>query len=762
MVAGLSTLTGVAGLAAAAVLGAGHGYHAAAPHLLAGAAWLPSAGPGEVELLDGSNAEVAARVPVAAATHDFDVVQHGSDAYVVDAVNGMVSRVSGATMTASPPVALVPGATTGVRVFAGDGVLYAVDTVHGLLAVLDPETLALRGTPRPLAVATDPGAAVLDAHGVLWALDTGAGNLTVVRGGESVVRRRVVTAGAGRLLLAGGKPVLVDLATAEASTLDRDGRSTATVRIDLGDDRDPAIGGSPDDARVYPTLRGTVSVCELTVNGCGRAITLTAAADRLGTPVENRGRLFVPEPAHGRVHIVDPVSGHVIRRTVLRPPGDLRLFVHDGMVFFNDPRTWRAGVIREDGSVVTVAKYDKRTSSRATMSPNAPVPTEPAPTPSRSVTSTPRVHVAGENPRRPSSSPPPVTPEVAVQAARPTVMVGEPDELNLIVTPGTPAPQSVIWTFGDEIGAEGPGVAHTWPVPGTYDVEATATFAHGVVVSARTSVQVTDRPTLAVNAPAGGTVTGPGIACPGDCDEPLDGRSGTLGLTAVPAAGFVLAGWSGDCAGTAPECVVDTTTSRTVGVTFKRLPISLIELAPSATWDSGEGPAQAEAVRALGPPGSEPAPPTNPPVLVYAYAQGLIPLNDGSAPAVLELQPSTLYDVKDPLDPWIQGDFALPSPVVSGDQFRSRIAFRVRPEWEGNVTDGDPVPGALFAVEALMPDDHWKQISGYQFRAPEATIHDFNFDLGPAEGATKIRIRIYAGELPGREQFLWIEPSVQG
>ena len=46
-----------------------------------------------------------------------------------------------------------------------------------------------------------------------------------------------------------------------------------------------------------------------------------------------------------------------------------------------------------------------------------------------------------------------------------------------------------------------------------------------------------------------GTITGPGINCPGDCTESYaDGTA--VSLSASPTGGSSFAGWSGDCTGT--------------------------------------------------------------------------------------------------------------------------------------------------------------------------------------------------------------------
>lgn len=78
--------------------------------------------------------------------------------------------------------------------------------------------------------------------------------------------------------------------------------------------------------------------------------------------------------------------------------------------------------------------------------------------------------------------------------------------------------------------------------------------------------------TVGLAGAGNGTVTGPGIACPGTCSRSFaDGTAVTL--TAHAAGGSAFAGWSGACTGTG-ACNVTMSAARSVTASFKRKPPS--------------------------------------------------------------------------------------------------------------------------------------------------------------------------------------------
>ena len=127
--AGIATVAGVTAVLAG---GAHGGYPAERPRLLSGAAWLTTSQTGQLTLLDGSSAEVAAQVQVGAPGDRIDVVQQDSTAYAVNRTTGTIRRVDGATFEATPPVSPLPETREGLQAFAGTDSLYALDSQRGV------------------------------------------------------------------------------------------------------------------------------------------------------------------------------------------------------------------------------------------------------------------------------------------------------------------------------------------------------------------------------------------------------------------------------------------------------------------------------------------------------------------------------------------------------------------------------------------------------------------------------------------------------
>jgi Divergent InlB B-repeat domain/PKD domain len=572
--AGAGAIALAAGTAWAATIG---GYPADRPNLLSGAAWLASAQVGQVSLLDGSTAEVAAQVNVAQPGDRIDVVQQGSTAYVVNRTAGSLRRVDGANFTVGAAARPIPDAADGLIAFAGPRGLYALDAKRGLLAAADPQSLAAAGGTVTLATRFDAGAAVVDGRGRLWVLDSATGDLIWLDGGKRGVRRGAVTAGGGLLVLADDAPVLVDTVARRAEVLDpASAKVRASMTLDLRPGEPVAVSGSPHADRLYlANARGVLTVCELTSADCSTAIPLGPDTSDLGAPVETGGRVFVPDYTTGEVWIVDLQQHRVVARPqVLLPRTKFQLLTRDGVVFFNDPDSEKAGVIQLDGTFTKARKYDPGNPDSGTSNgigngqqqppANQPAPNQPPPDQPKEPQPAPA----------PAPPPPPTGPNIQLTVSNSNPFVGDPVTLLATGEPGRPQPVALHWDFGDGRAGDGARVTHQWSAARSYLVSVRATFPYNVGSTAATTIVVATRPVtrpvLTVTPPNGGTITGPaGIACPGNCSATFDPGQ-PVQLTARPGTGNVQLGWGDACTGTkaGTTCTVTMAGDRTVSATF--------------------------------------------------------------------------------------------------------------------------------------------------------------------------------------------------
>ncbi|MEY9857852.1 hypothetical protein ABH935_003465 [Catenulispora sp. GAS73] len=428
---------GVVGTVGLAVfLGAGRGYPAQSVHLLPGSAWLASSQAGQLTLLDGASAEVAAQVQAAPAGHVLDVVQQGSTAYAIDETAGTLRRVDGATFSLNAPVTPIAGATSGLTAFADPQHVYALDSHRGLLTTADPHTLATTGTPLSLAAQLSAGAATLDDVGRLWLVDDGTGDLTRVADGTSEVHRSVAGPGKDLLTVVNGKPVVVDTAGRRAITVNpADGAPTGTLDLDLRPSDTVAVSGSPHSDRLYVVVsRGVLDICDLSAHDCSGVVALDGGGNDLGAAVESGDRVFVPDYTTGQVWVIDLTRNTIVATAqVLSPAAKFQLLTRDGIVFFNDPNSERAGVISLDGAVTRIAKYDPADPSKGLVGRLNPDPDPhqaPASLPPVEPSSLPPSrtppNIPSSSPNRPSSPSSPPSPSIPSSPQTPPVQPTPP------------------------------------------------------------------------------------------------------------------------------------------------------------------------------------------------------------------------------------------------------------------------------------------------------------------------------------------------
>jgi hypothetical protein len=320
--------------------------------MTSGSAWLASPAQGVLSLIDGPTEQVVGllAVPGLRPADDVTVAQAGPSAYVVNATQGTVSRVDGARYEISVPVKFGPGGSGAVlEALSGPAATYVIDGTRRVVSVVDPQTLKLR-QQLSLVDRLGPGQAVVDSDGRLWTIDGGG----VARFDGSGKSRRLDGGGADRrLVLVGGRPVLVDLAGGRAARLTDSGevRSWSCLDVAAGDAAE--LAGSTALGRVLAVRPSTGTLVESggAAGDCGRVVTgIGAPGDRFGAPVESAGFVLVPDWTTGRVAVIDLARQEVVAGLpVTRPTDRLELLVKDGLVFYNDLDGASAGVIQFDG-----------------------------------------------------------------------------------------------------------------------------------------------------------------------------------------------------------------------------------------------------------------------------------------------------------------------------------------------------------------------------------------------------------------------------
>ncbi|MCE7005673.1 PKD domain-containing protein [Kibdelosporangium philippinense] len=535
--------------------------------VLPGAAWLPSSKVGQATLLDGTTAEVVAQVPVAAGGNVLELTQQGTTGYAVDKTSGVIRRIDGATFELTPPSALLPNVTSGLTAFAGPDTLYAVDTQHGIVMPADPRTVLPIGDAQPLSAQLDANTAVVDDRGQLWIIDNATGSLKRFVGRSGLTKENVTQPGKSVLAVANGLPVIVNTASREVITVDADGEPQERIRLELRQDDAVRITGSARSDRMYIVAsRGVLNICSLSEADCGRAVPL---AGDLGAPVEAGDRLFVPDYSTGKVWIIDLVGARVVGQAdVLGSRGKFDLLNRDGVVFFNESGGERAGVIRIDGSVQRVSKYDPKNPAKGLSGPAASKLPSGSARPGSATTSIP--------PRTgnttPTSEPPPAETGVDLQI-RVSKSTPRTDERITLSTQLGDTPRRVEWTFGDGTRAEGGTVDHAWADAQTYLVSVRVEMPDGRTGAGSTNVAVSDIPKarLTVTAGEGGSVASEdgNLKCPAKSTCTYDYNEGaTVRLNATAAQDYQFSGWSNACTGTGP-CTVEMSSARAVSAAYK-------------------------------------------------------------------------------------------------------------------------------------------------------------------------------------------------
>ena len=361
---------------------------------LSGTAWLPSDIPGELTLLDGTTGMIEDQLTlnrlagVRPGDH-IQVAQDGAGAFLADGEAGLIGRVDGATHQVTTIASVIPPATPAVSIYAGTHYLYVVDMSRDGVGVLNTSSFQQSGSH---SAEVSPSAAVVDSHGRLWTVDRTTGRVSELSG-PKVHRTGIVAAPKARvgLVIAAGRPVLVDYSAPHpyARTIDPEsGSASRPICLDTSPGDSSAVAGGSDSARVWVASGGTGVIGETDLAGgdCSKSLAVAQEATDLAPPVEASGRVFVADEANGEVTVLDSATLQPVAppQQAVASGGRFDLFAKDGIVFFNDPDSPEAGVVRPDGTIVKVTKYASHT---IVSGPPIPKP-QPSQRPSKGASTT--------------------------------------------------------------------------------------------------------------------------------------------------------------------------------------------------------------------------------------------------------------------------------------------------------------------------------------------------------------------------------------
>lgn len=338
----------------------GAGASGTRPKLADVGAWLASSAKGEVVHAHGLTGEVdgKAALPAGTAGHPVSVAQDGRTTLVLDERTGRVTRIDAAQLTAAQSADY---GAAGLQLVSGGAYAYVVDPARGTVQRIDP---ALTTAENPaVQLGGKPGAAVVDGEGTLWVPLPESG--TVVPFVEGIKGAAVQVADPGHALtltVAGGRPVVTDGTAASTKVLSVTGVRGA---FDLGgafagaDPADVLVPAGTEGSAVPLLAAGTGDLVVVDVHSRHTMrVRVPTEGHALGAPQLLGERAYLPDESTGRLLVYDTSASALAEPIPITDgPGELELFVQDGLLWVNDPDGAAAAVIDADGEVRRIGKY---------------------------------------------------------------------------------------------------------------------------------------------------------------------------------------------------------------------------------------------------------------------------------------------------------------------------------------------------------------------------------------------------------------------
>ncbi|MEU8263141.1 fibronectin type III domain-containing protein [Micromonospora sp. NPDC048999] len=361
----VGTVVALLGAMGLTVLGLGAADNAVAS--FDASSWLWSATRSEVARVNGITARVDTRMEVPGARrHQMQVAQTDRLLILRDLNTGQVSSLDLATLHITATTPATPG--LGVNVALHDDDAFVVDAVQGIVRQLDPRALTPVGEPVHYPPGITGGA--FDGAGRLWIAVPSEGTVSAITAAK-------LPATPGAAPPGGLSPKQVETyEVAEPShelvvstlddgvaVLDRTSASLVTVR-----------GGRTQRARLSMTAPGSlpprtsgpqvpVTVAgQRTVHVVGdggevRQFTVPGTGDRLTPAVAWAGRFYVADEGTGTVYSFDSNGQLVDSVKGSGRPGPMELEVRENHLFINPPNSSTAEVVDDKNQVREVNKY---------------------------------------------------------------------------------------------------------------------------------------------------------------------------------------------------------------------------------------------------------------------------------------------------------------------------------------------------------------------------------------------------------------------
>ncbi|MFU8849384.1 fibronectin type III domain-containing protein [Micromonospora sp. SL1-18] len=383
---GLVTVGTVAALLAAmglTVLGLGAADNAVAN--FDASSWLWSATRSEIARVNGITARVDTRMEVPGARrHQMQVAQTDRLLILRDLNTGQVSSLDLATLQISATTPTTPG--LGVNVALHDNQAFVVDAVQGIVRQLDPRSLTPVGEPVHYPPGITGGA--FDGAGRLWIAVPSEGTVSAVTAAELPAKPEAAPP-------AGLSPKQVETyEVAEpshelvVSTLDEgvavlDRTSASLVTVKAGRTQRAALnmtapGSLPprtSGPQVPVTVTGQRKVHVVRDGGEVRQFTIPGAGGRLTPAVAWAGRFYVADEGTGTVYSFDAAGQLVDSVKGSGRPGPMELEVRENHLFINPPNAATAQVVDDKNRAREVNKY----ANDVLGGDPPPVPPPPAP-----------------------------------------------------------------------------------------------------------------------------------------------------------------------------------------------------------------------------------------------------------------------------------------------------------------------------------------------------------------------------------------------